>query len=227
MKGRRGKEFFASFCIFIFAICVVEGFLYEGYEVVDIKCENIIDYVEIIKVFEQVAEERSEILSSRKEITLLLSPTTKTNFLSISNQNECQFHFKPENFLKTAIKATYKDIEKSQKLTNQLSNLLSTNKLTKTIFNELSEEWFEVYHDYDSIVVYLQSLNEIYPSETQILNIGSSYENRTIYGIRLSGNNFDQSKQEFIFNGCQHAREWISFASSQFIIINYYLFIIY
>src|SRR5205814_3666495 len=48
------------------------------------------------------------------------------------------------------------------------------------------------------------------PDLASKLTVGISTQGRTIYGMRISGPGAPGSKPAMIFDGCQHAREWIA-----------------
>lgn len=69
------------------------------------------------------------------------------------------------------------------------------------------DEWYSIYRTYDEIQ---DKLLEIAEASTiaSLINLGDSYEGRAIKGIKLSTGSGD--KPAVFFNGCQHAREWVS-----------------
>ena len=76
------------------------------------------------------------------------------------------------------------------------------------------EAWYSIYRTYDEVQ---DKLDEIASSNSiaTLINLGSSYENRTIRGIKFStgGNN----KPAVFFNGCQHAREWVTVMATTYL----------
>lgn len=48
------------------------------------------------------------------------------------------------------------------------------------------------------------------PSNSRIVTVGNSYENRQIFGLKLWGSGGEGSKPIIYFHGTVHAREWIS-----------------
>jgi len=73
----------------------------------------------------------------------------------------------------------------------------------------LSVDWTH-YHNYTEIVDILLSLNATYPSVVDVFPIGRSWQNRTIYCVRLTNENDTYSKPKVMFVGYHHARERIS-----------------
>ncbi len=74
--------------------------------------------------------------------------------------------------------------------------------------------WFTTYHNLDEINAKLDADLLANPTLTRSLTIGNSLQNRTIRGIAISApdqpGNPRNLRPQIIFNGCQHAREWIS-----------------
>jgi len=65
------------------------------------------------------------------------------------------------------------------------------------------------YQSYDSIVHVLRNLCANYPSICVMDSIGETYENRWIYGIKISDNpTVDEDEPEVLYVGMHHAREW-------------------
>ena len=80
------------------------------------------------------------------------------------------------------------------------------------------ETLFGQYHSYDQIKQILHQMQSSYPSLAKVESIGPSYENRWIYGIKISDNvNIDEDEPELVFSGCHHAREWASIETALFI----------
>ena len=69
------------------------------------------------------------------------------------------------------------------------------------------EEWYNIYRTYDEVQ---DKLVEIASSSSiaTLIDLGDSYENRAINGLKFSTGGSD--KPAVFFNGCQHAREWIT-----------------
>jgi len=70
--------------------------------------------------------------------------------------------------------------------------------------------WFDTYHTYADVNAYLDALAALRPELAATLNLGVSLELRAIRGIRVTGTNGVAGKPAVLFNGCQHAREWVS-----------------
>lgn len=69
------------------------------------------------------------------------------------------------------------------------------------------EEWYNVYRTFEEIQDKIDLIVASYDIATEIY-LGNSYEGNQISGIKLSSGG--SNKPAVFFNGCQHAREWIS-----------------
>ncbi|KAF6815657.1 zinc carboxypeptidase [Colletotrichum musicola] len=69
--------------------------------------------------------------------------------------------------------------------------------------------WYDSYHPYTDHVQYLKDLHESFPDNSELVYSGHSYENRTISGIHLFGDD-GADKPAVLYHGTVHAREWIS-----------------
>jgi hypothetical protein len=66
------------------------------------------------------------------------------------------------------------------------------------------------YHNYTEIVDTLIFLNETYPNHADVFTIGKSWQNRSIYCIRLTNESNTRPKPQVFFVGYHHAREPIT-----------------
>jgi len=69
------------------------------------------------------------------------------------------------------------------------------------------EEWYTIYRTYNEVqdkIVEIASSSAI----ASIIDLGDSYEGRAINGLKFSTGGAD--KPAVFFNGCQHAREWVT-----------------
>ncbi|KAI9553940.1 hypothetical protein GHT06_019211 [Daphnia sinensis] len=73
------------------------------------------------------------------------------------------------------------------------------------------------YHRVDDIYGYLNYLADTYPRLVQLVSIGSSYEGRPLYVVRISSSS-SGTKPAIWIDGGIHAREWISPAVATYII---------
>lgn len=73
-----------------------------------------------------------------------------------------------------------------------------------------SFSWFSAYHPYADHLTFLKSLQAAFPSNSELITAGTSYEGRAIQGIHLWGSGGKGSKPAIYYHGNVHAREWIS-----------------
>ncbi|KAK8055890.1 hypothetical protein PG993_001117 [Apiospora rasikravindrae] len=73
-----------------------------------------------------------------------------------------------------------------------------------------SDSWFNNYHPYSDHLNFLRDLQSALPQNSEILEIGASYEGRQITGLHLWGSGGSGSKPAIYIHGTVHAREWIA-----------------
>ncbi len=81
----------------------------------------------------------------------------------------------------------------------------------------LDLEWFENYHPYDQIIAYHNGLANDFPDLASVATIGTSRQGRDIITIEITGPGDPTGRPVIFFNGCQHAREWVSPATVTYI----------
>ncbi len=77
--------------------------------------------------------------------------------------------------------------------------------------------WFDDYKTYAEINAYIDTLVASDPNTVTKLTIGTSLQGNTIYGMEITGAGGAAGKPAVFFNGCQHAREWISPMTNMYI----------
>ncbi|OHE93806.1 zinc carboxypeptidase [Colletotrichum orchidophilum] len=70
--------------------------------------------------------------------------------------------------------------------------------------------WFDSYHSYDDHVQYWRDIHAAFPENSEWLDVGASYEGRSIFGLRLWGGKDASTKPIVLWHGTVHAREWIT-----------------
>ncbi|KAK6864897.1 hypothetical protein PG995_001425 [Apiospora arundinis] len=89
--------------------------------------------------------------------------------------------------------------------------LVSYSSLAEVSANALpSDSWFNSYHAYSDHLNFLRDLQSALPQNSEILEIGASYEGRQITGLHLWGSGGSGSKPAIYIHGTVHAREWIA-----------------
>jgi|GEM_PF-1705286 murein tripeptide amidase MpaA len=149
--------------------------------------------------------------------------TSLVHLKSISPEIEAALHDLDVTFLSCREHQSSSDIIVSETALNWLSN---NEVVFETLVSDLKqkidddnaamelfrsqrdgEEWYTIYRTYDEVQ---EKLVEITNSSSiaTLIDLGDSYENRAIKGIKFSTGGTD--KPAVFFNGCQHAREWVT-----------------
>ncbi len=68
--------------------------------------------------------------------------------------------------------------------------------------------WFTNYKDPNQVIAKLNAFHTDRPDLATVIDVGTSLQGRHIYGVRITGPG--SNKPAVQFNGCHHAREWIS-----------------
>ena len=71
-----------------------------------------------------------------------------------------------------------------------------------------SRAWYDDFKTFDEIVAKLNTMVADRPDIASLIDIGDSIEGRDIWALRISGPGTD--KPAILYNGTQHAREWIA-----------------
>lgn len=70
--------------------------------------------------------------------------------------------------------------------------------------------FFDNFRTYDEFSAWADSLVALYPDLASRFTVGLSLQGRTIFGVRLRAPGAGEGRPAVLYNGCQHAREWIS-----------------
>jgi len=81
------------------------------------------------------------------------------------------------------------------------------------------QDFYSVYHKYDEIISWINALPNQYPGLASVVNLGSSYEGRQLLAVKVTATN-NATKSAIWFDGCIHAREWITTASVVYMLGN-------
>jgi len=79
-------------------------------------------------------------------------------------------------------------------------------------------DYFASYHSYPETVAWMQNLTTVYRDIAKLVSIGTSYENRTIWAVKVTGKGAGSTKPGIFYDGGIHAREWIAPATVSFIL---------
>jgi hypothetical protein len=71
-------------------------------------------------------------------------------------------------------------------------------------------DFYDTYQNLANIQSYIAQLGAANPTLVTPISIGQSLQSRNIFGIKITRNNNLPNKRVIVFNGGQHAREWIT-----------------
>ncbi|OHE96866.1 zinc carboxypeptidase, partial [Colletotrichum orchidophilum] len=80
-----------------------------------------------------------------------------------------------------------------------------------------SETWFTAYHSYADHLNFLRDLQSSFPSQSEVVTAGSSFQGRALTGIHIWGSGGKGSKPAVVLHGTVHAREWISTMTTEYV----------
>jgi len=93
---------------------------------------------------------------------------------------------------------------------NDLSaDLYAERNSIEAVRAQRDSSFFDAYRTYDEYNAFLDKLASSYPHLVTKKTIGKTIEGRTINGITITASNSTAEKVSIVFNGGQHAREWI------------------
>lgn len=113
------------------------------------------------------------------------------------------FHLDEEAKRKLSANVTYRNIltDRSETVTQEVESQ----------FEEiLSKKDLGIYHTVEEMDSALREAAQKYPELVELLEVGTTFEGRTIYALELSAKSSDKIKKNFLITGTHHAREWIS-----------------
>jgi len=77
-------------------------------------------------------------------------------------------------------------------------------------FNDPPADFFKAYQQIDQYQTFYNYLTTTYPTLVTQFTLGTTGQGRKIIGLKITGPTNNANKPSIFFNGCQHAREWIS-----------------
>jgi carboxypeptidase T len=80
-----------------------------------------------------------------------------------------------------------------------------------------NRNWFDAYHPNDEITSYLEQLMIDSNGRATLVDVGHSWEQRTIRALRVTGDGCADDRPALLLIGCQHAREWIAASTAVYI----------
>lgn len=97
-----------------------------------------------------------------------------------------------------------------------------TNSRTDLRAADVTDFFFEKYRPFSVILQWMRLLTSMFPSHTQLINVGMTHEGRDIPAFRLGARSLDEEnsgkpRKTIMIMGGSHAREWISTSTVAFI----------
>ncbi|KAF2141314.1 uncharacterized protein K452DRAFT_298704 [Aplosporella prunicola CBS 121167] len=80
-----------------------------------------------------------------------------------------------------------------------------------------SDAFFTSYHPYATHITFLASLQAAYPSRSELVSAGASYEGRNISGIHFWGSAGKGRRPAVVLHATVHAREWVTTLVNEFV----------
>ncbi|XP_044731556.1 carboxypeptidase B-like [Chrysoperla carnea] len=183
-----------TFLVIILQLLVIQiqSKCYDGYKVYQINTTNSDDIHKLMTIVDEVNGTSVWQLGAPSDV--LVAPETQQKFVNALHNNSLYYITKIHNLVRKRV-----SIARSYKATN------------------LDDITFDRYYRSYEINNYLDKLAENYQNLTSVIDIGNTFENRTMKLLRIStgGNN---SKPAIFIDGGIHAREWISTAQVLYII---------
>ncbi|XP_066953173.1 carboxypeptidase B-like [Macrobrachium rosenbergii] len=96
-------------------------------------------------------------------------------------------------------------------ISNNLGKELDLEERSKGKVFPRNSVTFSSYMSFSQMSSYLENLQAKYPSKVRVDEVGKSFENRSIYRVRITNNIGNNIKKKVVFiDGGIHAREWVS-----------------
>jgi extracellular matrix protein 14 len=152
-----------------------------------------------------------------KHVDIRLPRTSVKGFLSLLPAHITQ-HEPIITNLRAAVDYTYPSEQTSLPPLQQLLSMSKSESSRRDAedIHFLSDIFFTHYQSYDTITQWMYLLESLRPELVSVIDIGKTYENKTIKGIVIKGKSKPdkQDKKDkgkgMLLQGAQHAREWIS-----------------
>ncbi|XP_062957606.1 carboxypeptidase B2 [Cynocephalus volans] len=94
-------------------------------------------------------------------------------------------------------------------LVEDVEDVIQQQTYNDTVSPRASSSYYEQYHSLNEIYSWIEVVTERYPDMLKKIHIGSSYEKRPLYVLKVSGK--EQTAKNAMWIDCgMHAREWIS-----------------
>jgi hypothetical protein len=90
-------------------------------------------------------------------------------------------------------------------------SIVAESAATPTVWQRDANDssWYDTYHNYEDHIQYFNDLHDAFPQNSELVSSGTSYQNRSIFGIHLWGAD-GPGKPVVLYHATVHAREWIA-----------------
>lgn len=78
--------------------------------------------------------------------------------------------------------------------------------------------WYSDFKTWGEVNTRLFQIEATHPNITSVFTVGTTHEDREIYGIRITAPGDASFRKQILWNGCQHAREWVAVMVPMYII---------
>ena len=78
--------------------------------------------------------------------------------------------------------------------------------------------WYSDFKTWDQVNTRLHQIELFNPDVATVFTVGTTHEGRTIQGIRITAPGDATNRRQVLWNGCQHAREWVAVMVPMYII---------
>ncbi|XP_043285790.1 carboxypeptidase B-like [Venturia canescens] len=173
----------------------------EGMKGLSVRCDT---EEKLATVNSYVGYEDFDFLSLSKklgdEIKVLVAATSFDEFTTVLTKNQINHTVFIQDVLK------------------EIENDYTENEIARTrcfwVFgnytSSVKDDWLTFYPSYADIEKQLVDLHKAYKNITTLTSIGTSYEGRMIYGLKISSRPAENGKPMILIDAGMHAREWIT-----------------
>jgi len=78
--------------------------------------------------------------------------------------------------------------------------------------------WYSDFRTWSEVNTRLSQIEQDNPTIATVFTVGSTHEDRSIQGIRITAPGDASNRNQILWNGCQHAREWVAVMVPMFIV---------
>jgi len=166
-------------------------------------------------VFRLQASEQSQIRS----LEILKSAPQYFDFwTSLSTSRPIDIRVHPDKIVETKELFQGLNIKYEVMIDNVQSLIDSQRQAPQKALDLMSDDWYQHYHTYDENIQWLLNLASTYPNMTELVNVGSTYEGRSLVALRVFSPSTTSHKRSIWIDAGIHAREWITTATVNYIL---------